>query len=93
MAYPQTALDNVADVRRAVLVQLEVMAWSFLCNKDKNRTKVSGCAMGSGRNSEECSRTEDDDGNVDRAEDAELVCFFEEAVLALRRVHNTVSVK
>lgn len=50
---------------------------------DKNRTWVSGCATGSGRNSGGRSHTEDDDGNVYRAKHAEFVRLFEEAVLAL----------
>ena len=34
--------------------------------------------------------TKDDDGDVDGAEDAELVGFFEEAILALEREKESV---
>ena len=83
MTYPQLALDNVADVSVAVLVQLELVARPLLCENDKNRTRVSGCAMGSRRNSGEKPRTKDNDGNVYGAQHAEFVCLFEEPVLVL----------
>ena len=62
------------DVGRAVLIELELMTRSFLCAR-------------SGRGEEammdERGRTEDDDGDVDGAEDAQLVGFLEQPVFAL----------
>ena len=63
------------DVGRAVLIELERMARSFLCAR-------------SGRGGEETRvdervRTEDDHGDVDRAKDAQLVGFLEQPVFAL----------
>ena len=32
-------------------------------------------------------QTKDDDGNIDLAEDTELICLFEESILALQYIY------
>lgn len=72
-AHLQVPLDHAIDVGRTVLVQLRVVPWAFFCCLCQLCNK-STCV----------GRTEDDDGNIDRAEDSELVRLLEEAILALQ---------
>lgn len=66
-------LDDIVYVRRAVLVELDVMTRAFLLIIDKNRKERE---VGNGL-------TKDDYSDVDRAKYAQLVCLFEQAILTL----------
>lgn len=62
------SLDDVVYVRRAVLVELDVMTRAFLLDIDKNR-KPGEVGMAH--------------SDVDGAKNAQLVCLLEQAILTL----------
>jgi hypothetical protein len=51
--------------------------------EDKNRTIISMKSKRGGEEGRGDGRTEDDNSDIDRAEDAELIRLFEEAVFTL----------
>jgi hypothetical protein len=56
------SLYNIVDVGRAILVELNMMTWTFLCN-DINRIRVVRIKIAA-------QPTEDDNCDIDRAKDA-----------------------
>lgn len=69
------ALHNLVDVLGAVLVQLQLVSGPLFCfSSAKNHSDQKGK-----------KQTEDDDGDIDGAQHAELVRLLEEAIFALSR--------
>ena len=69
------SLYNIVDIGGAILVELNMVTWTFLCN-DKNRIRVVRIKIVE-------QPTEDDNCNVHGAEDTELIGFLEETILTL----------
>lgn len=69
------SLYNIVNVGGAVLVELNMVTWTFLCN-DKNRIRVVRIKIVE-------QPTEDDNCNVNRAEDAQFIGLLEETILTL----------
>lgn len=68
------SLNNIVDVGGAILVELNMVTWTFLCN-DKNRIRVVRIKI--------AEPTEDDNCNVNGAKYAQLIGFLEETILTL----------
>ena len=68
-------LYNIVNVGRAILVELNMVTWTFLCN-DKNRIRVVRIKIA-------IQPTEDDNCNVNGAKHAQLIGFLEETILTL----------
>ena len=64
------------------------MEWPTI--KIEHLDRLNVCVSESPSTGQTDEPTEDDDCDVDGAEDAELVCFFEEAILALEREKECV---
>ena len=68
-------LYDIVDVGGTILVELNMMTWTFLCS-DKNRIRVVRIKIAE-------QPTEDDDCDVDGAKDTQLIGFLEETILTL----------
>ena len=69
------SLYNIVNVGGAILVELNMVTWTFLCS-DKNRIRVVKIKIVE-------QPTEDDNCNVNGAQHAQFIRFLEETILTL----------